>query len=177
MILLSLSIQNPLFLKNKKTKSGVVNQGLLPILLCDLTLLCLSNPERDMNFHFFKMKAKYYPFLLLSILILFNFSSIYEIICGFLFAFYYHKYLKNKIKISDDIAVKISDSSLFAWMKNIKGYIKTQGIVSKLEKAVEKNDLKTTMDILKRMRSLTISLKELSELSKEIKKLLMAKRA
>lgn len=150
MILLSLSIQNPLFLKNKKTKSGVVNQGLLPILLCDLTLLCLSNPERDMNFHFFKMKAKHYPFLLLSILILFNFSSNYEIISGFLFAFYYHKYLKNKIKISDDIAVKLSDSSLFVWMKNIKGYIKTQGIISKLEKAVEKNDLKTTMDIIKK---------------------------
>ena len=129
MFLLSVIIQNPEFLKNKITTKGVVNQGLWPILLCDLTLLCLSNPDRSMNFFFipFVLKAKYYPIILLVIFTILSLSLNLEIFCGVGFAFLYHRYLRNKMKISNNFASRLSDSFLFKWMKNQKGYINNRG--------------------------------------------------
>ena len=129
MFLLSVIIQNPEFLKNKITTKGVVNQGLWPILLCDLTLLCLSNPDRSMNFYFipFVFKAKYYPIILLVIFTILSLSLNLEIFCGVGFAFLYHHYLRNRIKISNNFASRLSDSFLFKWMKNQKGYINNRG--------------------------------------------------
>ena len=130
MFLISVIIQNPLFLKNKIKNDSVVNQGLWPILLCDLTLLCLSNPDRNMNFFFIPLvlKAKYYPFVLLVILAILSFNINLEILCGVGFAFLYHRYLRNKIKISNNIASKLGNSFLFKWMKNQKGYINIGGM-------------------------------------------------
>ena len=129
MFLLSVIIQNPEFLKNKITTKGVVNQGLWPILLCDLTLLCLSNPDRSMNFFFipFVLKAKYYPIILLVIFTILSLSLNLEIFCGVGFAFLYHRYLRNKMKISNNFASRLSDSFLFKWMKKQKGYINNRG--------------------------------------------------
>ena len=130
MFLFSIIIQNSDFLKNKITSVGVVNEGLWPILLCDLTLLCLSNPDRNMKFFFipFVLKAKYYPFFLLVIFTILSFRINLEILCGVGFAFLYHRYLKNFLKISNNIASKIGNSILFKWMKNQQGYIDLGGI-------------------------------------------------
>ena len=62
---------------------GVRNDGLWPILMCEITLFCLSNPERDMRFFFFPcvFKAKYYPFILFAVFtLLSNFNINFELI-------------------------------------------------------------------------------------------------
>jgi len=67
--LLWLIMRSTSILKLKIRNSGIRNDGLWPILLCDLTLLCLSNPEKLQKFYSFRfsLKAKYYPLVLLAI--------------------------------------------------------------------------------------------------------------
>ena len=126
LLLISLIIQNTIMLKIKITLGGVRNEGLWPILMCDLTLLCLSNPDANMKFFFFPciIKAKFYPIVLFCIFtILSGFNIDFEILCGIAFGFIYHYYLKNKIEISNNFALKVENSFLCQWMANKKGFI------------------------------------------------------
>ena len=126
MLIITLIIQNTIMLKMKITMRGVRNQGLWPILMCDLTLFCLSNPEANMRFFFFpcNIKAKYYPLVLFGIFtLLSNFNIDFEILCGIAFGFIYHYYLRYKIEISNAFSLKVENSFLCKWMKNKKGFI------------------------------------------------------
>ena len=126
MLIISLFIQNSIMLRMKLTMGGARNQGLWPILMCDLTLICLSNPEANMRFFFFpcNIKAKYYPLFLFGIFtLLSNFNIDFEILCGIAFGFLYHYYLFKKIEISNVLALKVENSFLCRWMANKKGFI------------------------------------------------------
>ena len=115
----------------KITSRGIRSEGLWPILLCDLTLLCLSNPNENIKFYFFPcvIKAKYYPIILFIIFtVLSGFTIDLEILCGIGFGFLYHYYLKSKIKVSSNFASKMENSFLFRWMKNKKGFINNGGL-------------------------------------------------
>ena len=131
MFLLSFISRNQYFVKMKITPNGIRNEGLWPILLCDLTLLCLSNPLEPMRFFFFPcvIKAKYYPFFLFLIFtILSGFHIEFEILVGIGFGFLYHYYFKNKLIISNKFTIRIENSFLFRWMKNKKGFINIGGV-------------------------------------------------
>jgi hypothetical protein len=94
--------------------------------MCDLTLMCLSNPEAPMRFFFFPciIKAKYYPFVLFGIfMLLSNFNIDFELLCGIAFGFLYHYYLIRKIEISNAFSLKVENSFLCKWMINKKGFI------------------------------------------------------
>lgn len=126
MFLFSLIIRSTKILNLKITNSGVRNDGLWPILLCDLTLLCLSNPEEPQKFYFFpfSLKAKYYPiFLFVFFTIISGFRVDLEVLCGIGFGFLFHYYLKNKLLLSNNYATKIENSFLCKWMKKKKGFI------------------------------------------------------
>ena len=131
MLLLSLIIRNKAPLVMKISQGGVRNEGIWPILMCDLTLLCLSNPNEIMQFRFFPctIKAKYYPlFLFLIFTIISGFQIDFENICGIGFGFLYHYFLRNRLKISNNFAEKLGNSCLCRWMKTKKGFIGSGGI-------------------------------------------------
>lgn len=131
MLLLSLIIRNKAPLVMKISQGRVRNEGIWPILMCDLTLLCLSNPNEIMQFRFFPctIKAKYYPlFLFLIFTIISGFQIDFENICGIGFGFLYHYFLRNKLKISNNFAEKLGNSCLCRWMKTKKGFIGSGGI-------------------------------------------------
>ena len=132
MFLFSLfTVQSQSLLKKKITNLGLRNDGLWPILLCDLTLLCLSNPEEPQKFYFlpFSLKAKYYPiFLFIFFIIISGFTFNLEVLCGIGFGFLFHYYLKNKLLLSNNFATKIENSFLCKWMKKKKGFINIGGV-------------------------------------------------
>ena len=131
MLFLSFIIQKKIPLLMKVTLGGVVNTGLWPILLCDITLLCLSNPNENMQFRFFPciIKTKYYPFILFLIFtIISGFRIDFENLCGIGFGFLYHYFLKNRLSISNNFANRIGNSFLCRWMKTKKGFIGIGGI-------------------------------------------------
>ena len=129
--LITLIIRNPYVLKMKITKKGIRSQGLLPLLLCDLTLLCLSNPENRMKFYFFPctIKAKYYPtFLFVVFTIINEFTFDFEALSGIGFGLLYHYYLGKKLKITNNFSNKIENSFLCKWMKNRRGFVSSGGV-------------------------------------------------
>ena len=129
-LLISLIIQNTILMKIKVTPNGIRNEGLWPILMCDLTLLCLNNPEEPMRFFLFPciIKAKYYPLVLFLIFtILSGFNIDFEVMCAISFGFLYHFYLKNLLKITNNFATKVENSFLCRWMKNKKGFVNIGG--------------------------------------------------
>ena len=78
----------------------VNNSGIWPIIICEMTLLCFNNPESKINFLFFPspIKARYYPFIIIILLILINnFRINYQIISGFLYGIIYFYLLQNKL--------------------------------------------------------------------------------
>lgn len=126
MSIISLIIQNTAVLRMKISMGQIRNEGLWPILMCDLTLLCLSNPNQDMKFFCFPciIKAKFYPIILFVVFtVLSGFQIDFEILCGIIFGFLYHYYLRNKLEISNTFALKVENSFLCRWMANKKGFI------------------------------------------------------
>ena len=73
-LIISLINRNPNLLRMKLTMRGLRNKGLWPIVMCDLTLICLSNLEANMRFFVFScnIKTKYYPLFLFAFFILLN---------------------------------------------------------------------------------------------------------
>jgi hypothetical protein len=130
-LLISLIIQNTILMRMKVTPNGIRNEGLWPILMCDLTLLCLNNPEEPMRLFLFPciIKAKYYPLVLFLIFtILSGFNIDFEVLCAISFGFLYHFYLKNLLKITNNFAMKVENSFLCRWMKSKKGFVNTGGV-------------------------------------------------
>ena len=126
MLFISLIIQNTVILRLKLNAGGLENSGLWPILMCELTLLCLSNPDQEMRFFCFPciIKAKYYPLVLFCIFtIISGFNVDFEIICAIGYGFLYQYYLYKKLEISDNFALKVENSFLCQWMANKKGFI------------------------------------------------------
>lgn len=131
MLILSIIIQNSIVLRIKMTMGGIRNEGLWPILMCDLTLLCLSNPEQDMKFFFFpcNIKAKYYPLVLFFIFtVLSGFNVDLEIFCGIAFGFLYKYYLNDRLEISNSFVLIIENSCFCHWIVSKKGFISINNI-------------------------------------------------
>ena len=105
----------------------VRNEGLWPIVILEITLRCLKNPEQNVKFFLFPclIRAKYYPLVLFGVFTLLSgFNIDFEVLSGIAFGYLHHHYLENKLKISDLFALKAEKSFLFKWMINLPGFIR-----------------------------------------------------
>lgn len=128
---IALLFRNINIMKTKLSIGGVRNEGLWPIIMSEITLLCMSNPEAGMHFFFFpcEIKAKYYPFVLFGIFtLLSNFHIDFEVLSGILYGVLYHFYLKNHLQISDSFVQKLENHSLFKWMTMKNSFIFSNSI-------------------------------------------------
>ena len=119
------------YLKTKISSRGVNNFSLLGTILCELTLLCLSNPEspNKLFFGLIVIKAKFYPFLLLGFFILVDsFKIDLEILSGIFFAYIYFYFFKNILKISDNFAQKIEDNICCKNILKLNSFISVSNI-------------------------------------------------
>ena len=121
-----------LILRNDKILSlnaagySVENNGLWPIIMAEMTLLCMANPESPMRLFFFpcEIKAKFYPFILFALfMVMSGFQIQFDLFAGIIYGVIYHFLLRNRIAISDSFAKKCEDSFIFRWMKNFKGFV------------------------------------------------------
>lgn len=142
--LISLIIRNKDFLSMKILTKGANNCGFWPIIMCEMTLLCLSNSDTPVKFLFlpWPFKAKFYPIIWLIIFCLINnFSNIFELIIGIIFAFIYHFWLKNIMSISDYLVEKLENNVCFRWMKNFNGFVSVSYITNKFTKRNNKSNV------------------------------------
>ena len=117
------------------------NSGIWGIVMCEMTLLCLSNPESPMKLLLlpFTVKAKIYPILLVILFMVVNFLEMdVEIISGILFGFIYYYYLKSNLQISDSFVQKLESNSFLKGLINIKGFISINKISTGLPVTITK---------------------------------------
>ena len=127
-----------LFSPEEKIKK---NCGLWGILMCEMTLLCVSNPESPMKLLLlpFTVKAKIYPVILVLLFVLSNYLEIdVEIISGIIYGLIYFFFLKAKLQISDSLVQQIETSSILKGMINIKGFISVTHISTGLPVSITK---------------------------------------
>ena len=128
-------------LLNKKSfNSGIKskkNSGLWGIVMCEMTLLCVSNPESPMKLLLipYTVKAKIYPIILVLMFILVNYLEIdVEIISGVIYGFIYFNYLKTKLQISE----KLEMHPALKWLSNFKGFISVTHISNGIPMSITK---------------------------------------
>lgn len=137
--IISLIIGNKNILKLKIDNNNVVNNsGIWPYIICELTLLSLSNPNEIIKLFFFpELRARFYPLIVFVIFSLVNNLIIdLEVFCGILYAFIYHFLIKNKLKISKTFIKKIENT------KFIKCFTKCGGFISIKENRFSNSDNK-----------------------------------
>ena len=104
----------------------VNNNGIWPIIICELTLLCLNNPDSKIKFLFVPspIRAKYYPFIIIILLMLINnFRISFEIISGFLYGIIYYYLLQNKFSISEETSKRLENSWIFRCLIGLHGFM------------------------------------------------------
>ena len=126
MFILFLILKNNAVLVMNAQGYNVENSGLWPIIMAEMTLLCMANPDSPMRLFFFPcvIKAKFYPFLLFGFFMLMSgFQIQFDVFAGILYGVFYHFVLRNKVQISDSFAKKCEDSFMFRWMKKFNGFV------------------------------------------------------
>ena len=102
------------------------NSGIWGIVMCEMTLLCMSNPESPMKLLLlpFTVKAKIYPIILVLLFILSNYLEVDpEIVSGIIYGIIYFYFLKSKFQISDTFVKNIETTPIFKGMNNMKGFV------------------------------------------------------
>ena len=109
----SITKNNTILINNFYGDYKVNNSGIWPIIICELTLLCLNNPDSKIQFLFrpCPLKAKYYPiFIIVLYSLINNFRLNYGIISGFLYGTIYYYLFQNKLNISDETIKRLENS-------------------------------------------------------------------
>lgn len=109
------------------------NSGFWPIIICDMTLLCLNNPNSYIQFLFkpCPIKAKYYPiFIIIIINLVNNFRMSFEIISGVLYAFIYFFLFQNRLYFSDEFIKKIENSFCCKYLIGFGGFINIDSLIN-----------------------------------------------
>ena len=156
-LLISLIIRNKQFMEKKiinkdETIYQIKNCGLWPNIMCELTLLCISNPYTQVNFLFipYNFSAKYYPFLIFIVFCLvnnYNYNNDIEVFVGVLFALIYHNFLKNYLNIPDRIIKKIEKKICCKCITDATGFVKIGQIDSSF--ALERSNSRMDIKVLK----------------------------
>ena len=79
MLLISLSTNNKYILRMNSLGKGASNSGLWVMIMCDLTLICLSHPNEPKTLFFFpcRISAKFYVQLAMDIYIIICYKKEY----------------------------------------------------------------------------------------------------
>ena len=103
------------------------SMGLWPLILADITISCIAEPEREVMFFFipYPIKSKYYPWVLIGFFTLLNFSIQIDILCGVLFGYIYHWKLKEYLEYSMQFVQKVENSFVCSCFKTNPSFIAT----------------------------------------------------
>ena len=133
--IISLILKNKNFLAEKINKKGAVrNCGFLPVIICEITLLCISNPNTKVKFLCipWEFKAKYYPIIWFVVFCCANtYHNDIEIFTGILYALLYRYSLRKFIIIPDSFIEKMENNCCFNWMLKITGFVSVSHITNK----------------------------------------------
>ncbi len=108
------------------TPYGVETNGLWPIIMAEITMLCMANPDANMNIFLFpcQIKAKYYPFLLFALFTLFSgFQIQFDLLSAVFYGVFHHYVLKDKLTLTDNASKRLEGCFPFNLIKRVKGFV------------------------------------------------------
>jgi membrane associated rhomboid family serine protease len=99
--------------------------GLWPLIMAEITLLCLANPDNDLRMFFIPcpIKARYYPWALLAFFTILNMNLQFDLLAGVGYAYLYNYYLRSKIQFSDNFVQKCENSFVFRCFSKMTGFV------------------------------------------------------
>lgn len=99
--------------------------GLWPLIMAEITLLCLANPDNDLRMFFIPcpIKARYYPWALLAFFTVLNMNIQIDLLAGIGYAYLFNYYLRSKIQFSDNFVQKCENFFLFKRLSGMTGFI------------------------------------------------------
>ena len=133
--IISLIIKKKDFTLYKINNKGYArNCGFWPVIMCEVTLLCICNPNTRVKFLSipWEFSAKYYPIIWLVIFCSFNnYNNDIEVFTGVLFAFIYQYLLRYYLNIPDKYIEKMENNICCKWMLKITGFVTVSHITNK----------------------------------------------
>ena len=133
--LISLIVKSTDFTLKKINNRGVVkNCGFWPVIMCELTLLCICNPNTKVKFLCipWEFNAKFYPIIWFGVFCLCNnYNNDLEVFTGILFAFIYQYGLRFYLNIPDSLIEKMENNFCCKWMLKIRGFVSVSHITNK----------------------------------------------
>ena len=148
--IISLIIKNKDFTLNKINNKGYVrNCGFWPVIMCEITLLCICNPNTRVKFLAipWEFSAKYYPIIWFAVFCCVNnYNNDIEVFTGILFAFIYQYALRYFLIIPDKCIERMENSICCTWMLKITGFVSVSHITNKFMD--EKTNQRMTGQIL-----------------------------
>jgi hypothetical protein len=135
MFTVSLILKNKKFLLKKINKKGISRScGFWPVIMCEITLLCICNPNTKVKFLSipWEFKAKYYPFIWFAVFCCVNnYHNDIEVLTGLIFAFLYQYCLRYYLNIPDSFIEKMENNCCCSWMLKIRGFVSVSHITNK----------------------------------------------
>ena len=134
--------------KNNNMKY-IESDGLWPYIMMEMTILCLANPENEMNILCFSypIKSKYYPLILFVILTVCNFTIKFDLIAGIVYGIIYVYYLRNYLDFDEQTKEKIEGSFLFNYTKNYPSFVKKSNVDASLLLGNDMNNINNYNEI------------------------------
>jgi hypothetical protein len=138
-----------IYYDKKNNMEYIESDGLWPYIMMEMTILCLANPENEMNILCFSspIKSKYYPLILFVILTVCNFTIKFDLIAGILYGCIYVYYLRNYLDFDEQTIEKIEGSFLFNYTKNYPSFVKKSNVDASLLLGNDMNNINNYNEI------------------------------
>ena len=116
MLLISVISKDALFMPSS---------GLWPLILAEITMLCLANPDNQMTFFFIPIKfpAKFYPWVLLAFFSLINMSFQFDNLVGVCYGHLFFYFLRQKLQFSDQFINKVENFKIIKLISGLSNFI------------------------------------------------------
>ena len=104
------------------------SSGLWPLIMAEITMLCLANPDNQVMMFFipYPFRAIYYPWALFGFFTLMNFRLQFDILAGIGYGYLFFYYIRNYIQFSDNFINKCENNCLFKKLSTFTGFIPLQ---------------------------------------------------
>jgi membrane associated rhomboid family serine protease len=102
--------------------------GLWPLIIAEITMLCLANPDNPVQLFFIpcQFSAIYYPWALFGLFTLFNGNILFDLLAGIGYGYLYFYFLRTKIQYSNEFVARCEGFILFKQMAKLTGFVPLQ---------------------------------------------------
>jgi membrane associated rhomboid family serine protease len=103
----------------------VQSSGLWPLIMSEISILCLANPDNQVMMFFvpYPFRAVYYPWALFAFFTIMNMTIQFDILAGIAYGHLFFYYLRNYVQFSDSFIQRCENNFLLKKFANFTGFV------------------------------------------------------